>query len=1057
MNRSELDIIKKWYGKNSASLETNCKNAMEALLDEVQGLTEENIILENNLYAEKKEMRSYENMYRNLYNYIPIPYATIDCDGTILDINDAFSLFIGKQYGFIIEENIMDYMCDESRGKIKFFLDCQKKATSYQSKRDQKLEIDFMCKGKKRETILYYNHFVMNFTTVLRIAILDISEMNKARRMLKSEHDRYQIALQVFSDYIFEYNIIEDEMLCYGNPLNKKTPKTTEVKRSHFMHWLTTGNICKQKYIDDMQKFIDGEKNSVKIEVCSNLNGKENVYYFEVYGTRINEYNRDIKIIGRIHDITEMQEKENALLQASYCDELTGCYTASHGLYLMNDYMQTLSASEEICMIMFQLDNIGEINEQYSMIFGNNMIYSVAKLIRTKLLKSEIVIRISGNQFLVIVTHMTRNEAVSFSNCIIQESLQLYAGELTKLVLSACIVEDKPFKDWKNPNLIKIFQQMSRILKVQEKPSVSIVSVNELRSCFSDTPVNYNYAEFTGIGSIYCSTKKDFTTYAFDLLEQTKHTDSAVKLLLNGIGVKYSFDEIRIYETDSAYLTKYIKYRWKKFGSNIEIPKSIHYESRILYEKVFAFFRSFTMFESINGWEENCDIEVVDYLKKQYGKNHMLIDSLMLDGKTEGFIVFINEEYKEIPEDEKKALHGIVQMISLYLNKNHADSASRAKSDFLSKMSHEIRTPLNGVVGILQLIKHYVESEEITDREVLKEKICNSIDKAQISIEFLLSIINNVLDMAKIENGNIELNSKEFLISEVLENLQVITQRGILKKNIVLIVIPKYDTDRVAGDMLRFSQVLINLVENALKFSPENGNIILEIIQTGLENKTATYHISVKDNGCGIEYEAQEDIFKSFVQAKKGRSNVQGVGLGLSICYNIIDKMGGHLKVKSAPDEGAEFYFDVSFPVSDNSADETEDVVKGKKLDGKRILIAEDNELNMQIMEELLCIEGFLVEKAYDGREAVEQFLQHESGYYQTILMDIRMPNMDGLEAARQIRMTDRKDARKIPIVAVTSDAFDEDMEKGIACGMNGYLIKPVKMEELKKLLYELM
>lgn len=449
----------------------------------------------------------------------------------------------------------------------------------------------------------------------------------------------------------------------------------------------------------------------------------------------------------------------------------------------------------------------------------------------------------------------------------------------------------------------------------------------------------------------------------------------------------------------------------------------------------------------------------MDYIRREYPGRRLYAKQMLTDRKVAGFVVYASEEAGEWGGEEKKFCDSLTQLLAVHIDKARSDSANRAKTEFLSRMSHEIRTPINGIVGMTEILKQYLEQKnEGQEKTTIDNKIDDCLKKIDTSAAFLTSIVNDILEMAKIESGKLHMAEAPFTMEEIADNLEAVAAGQIQLKGLDFELRREYDKIYVLGDSMRIMQVLMKLVGNALKFTPEKGKITVCLKQTGESEKGVSYRISVKDTGCGICEEDKEIIFHSFMQANADKKrNYGGTGLGLTISQNIVAMLGGRLEMESAPGQGSEFYFSLLLPYAQREVRRDKTIVAtelaGRNYSGRRILLAEDNTLNAEIAETIFSMWGFEVDKAADGIIAADKFTKSEAGYYSAVIMDIRMPNMDGLAATRAIRVSGHKDARRIPIIAMTSDAFDEDMEKAISCGMNGYLAKPVRPDKIREIL----
>lgn len=384
-----------------------------------------------------------------------------------------------------------------------------------------------------------------------------------------------------------------------------------------------------------------------------------------------------------------------------------------------------------------------------------------------------------------------------------------------------------------------------------------------------------------------------------------------------------------------------------------------------------------------------------------------------------------------------------------------ASRANSAKTDFLANMSHDIRTPLNAIIGMTAIAEaHIGESARVKD----------CLDKITVSGRHLLRLINEVLDMSKIESGQFELQDESFSLREMMEELFTITRPQIETKHHQLLAsVDGIRNDRVMGDCQRLQQVLLNLTGNSIKYTPEGGRIRVCARELPIDReRIGCYEFVIEDNGIGMSKEYMTRMFDPFTRANDSRvEKIQGTGLGMSIARNIVEMMSGTMKVESELDRGTKFTVTVCLRLAELPDEEqarqgettAQEVVQEKGYTGRRALLVEDNELNAEIAGEILGMTGMTIEYAHDGREAVDMVNNSTDGYYDIVFMDVQMPVMNGYEATRELRSASRDYIKRLPIIAMTANAFAEDVQACRDAGMNEHISKPVDLERLARIL----
>ena len=380
-----------------------------------------------------------------------------------------------------------------------------------------------------------------------------------------------------------------------------------------------------------------------------------------------------------------------------------------------------------------------------------------------------------------------------------------------------------------------------------------------------------------------------------------------------------------------------------------------------------------------------------------------------------------------------------------------AEAANEAKTEFLQRMSHDIRTPINGICGMLDVADHYAD-------DMKKQTECRG--KIKEASHLLLELVNDVLDMSKLESGEVVLEEIPFNLSSISREVFVVIEQIAAEQNIRIVWEKKEITHRdLIGSPRYVKRVMMNILSNAMKYNRENGHVYISCIEIPSgQPETTTMEFVCRDTGIGMAEEFQKHIFEPFAQEHAGsRTKFSGTGLGMPISKKLIEKMGGTITFESAEGIGTTFVIRVPFKIDlDVDIREEQADVSEKSIKGLHILLAEDNELNMEIAEFVLQNEGAEVSKAWNGEETVELFRKSESGEFDAILMDIMMPVMNGYEATKMIRSLDREDAKVIPIIAMTANAFTEDRLRAKEAGMNEHIAKPFDAKLLVKIIHKL-
>ncbi len=554
----------------------------------------------------------------------------------------------------------------------------------------------------------------------------------------------------------------------------------------------------------------------------------------------------------------------------------------------------------------------------------------------------------------------------------------------------------------------------------------------------SDEPVR----PFGEIVSQGYSVQNGLASLALNLFDRSYALEASLDLMALRLERELGLQNLVITRFHEEYLTGSVEYAWHALEDKSEwdaiVPRS---EEECRRMNQLAAGHRLQRISSRFAVDMRCD-----WLAKENEPGLFL--PMTDNGQYSGDIFLIGLP-SELLEDAAQSaqLCEICTIIQNSINQKRHDQSAQAKSEFLARMSHEIRTPMNGIIGMTQIALEESQSEE---------RRLDCLKKVESSSHYLLGLLNDILDMSKIESGKMTLASAPFDMQELLDGLQaVLCGRFAEKKQDFSMQIQLSHTGYL-GDSLRLSQVLVNLLGNASKYSEDHTRVRL-IVQEKADAADAdgwsNLYFAVIDEGIGIAREDQQRIFRRFEQVDTMAARQQGTGLGLAISNRLVRLMGSRIELESELGRGSRFYFTLRLQqaaVEKQAEDKTD---RNVDFTGARVLVAEDNALNMEILCSFLETLGCVPEGAGDGQQAVEMFSRSPEGYYRLILMDVMMPVMNGLEAAHRIRLLPRADAQRVPIAAISANAFEEDIRRSLASGMNAHLSKPVDMAKLRELL----
>lgn len=742
------------------------------------------------------------------------------------------------------------------------------------------------------------------------------------------------------------------------------------------------------------------------------------------------------RVVGCIHNVHQHKLLEQAQKRKQIYDSITSFYRLGSGL----EVVETLCRDDpEGVLVLLEIQQFSKIDKRYGLIFGDIILEQFAGLLAKRFqedgLNGGIYIRAGADQMLVWLPVCTTGPIVRSV-----QGLEKDFGALTDEKHLSLSLKCGIAVTGSRNSLSEALEQTKTALTAARHGKQEIIFYEELSTEEKACAVDVAFAE---VASLERLKEMTLSSIALNLFDRDGDTSVVLDILALKLQEKYHLTDIVITHFNGEYMVNNLLYCWKTWEKKDGWDGMVHCS-----EKQYQHFVETQEMQQLLTSGESIRKEPL--IQPFASGRNDIVFHMTDNGQYSGSIVFqdIDQDVLE-KKEECKCLEEISAIIQNRLNLERHDLSAKAKSDFLARMSHEIRTPMNGIIGMTEIALKDGQTEE---------RRIDCLRKIEYSSEYLLGLINDILDMSKIESGKMRLIEEKCNLMEMIQGLRPLLEAKLNENNIQYIADIQLKNHWFMADSLRLNQVLVNLLGNALKYSRPDGHVWLTVRETEEEKGFSNLYFQVRDDGIGIAPEKQQLIFRQFEQADNSENaRKQGTGLGLAISRRIVRMMDSDIKLESEPGKGSSFSFNVKLqPVSGEKTTVTSQPEE-ISFPGKRILVVEDNELNMEIICTILENYGIKTEQAVNGKEAVRRMEESVPGYYDMIFMDIMMPEMDGLEATRTIRNLDREDCKKIPIYAMSANAFDEDVKRSLASGMNGHLSKPVNLQVLEKTLQKVL
>ena len=830
---------------------------------------------------------------------------------------------------------------------------------------------------------------------------------------LSAEEERYRLAFEGSHDVIFDYIYDTDKLTYYGSLMEENPDNTVERSISGAFDKLSKGELVHSDDIASVIELLNGNSDEpLNVRLCARTPGE--YVWIRIEGRVVKKGDRKIRTVGKITDITEEKENEKDFLETAKKDKATGFYTWDIGEALIDGLID--AGQENLFYLFFKILNLSDITEVNGSFFTDAIISRIAETAKAVLKPEDFLFRLNTDTFIAVICD-TDEDMLGMIHSSLEHSLDhIYTGESGDGL------------DY----IVRFLRDREELYKLVEgEGSQDIEPVRQTG--------NLDY---------------DAVSFTFNILEHSNNFSTSMRLLLEHMANQFNIVNIHIMEKDDTPGLEICLYDFSSIpgGSRLksgERRESDTSELQMTYDLLSD--REYIIINS--SFIANYSNDTRTRLEGEH-TSHLIIPILSA-GELYGTVDYehLNIDY-EWPERTVNTLVEVTRCMSTYLLRDRADSASKAKSDFLASVSHEIRTPLNAISGF---------SELMLSREELDSESRRFATGIKGAADNLLAIISGILDFSKIESGKVEILHERFRLSDMVSDLYRMTVMSVRDKGLDYNV--RFDgrvPDGLVGDEQRIKQVLLNLISNAVKFTGEGSVDLTMSFIWDDDRRGGVFHASVRDTGAGIGEDEMNVIFDSFQYADNARNkSTKGVGLGLTICRDLLHMMKGEITCESTYGEGS--VFDITVPVEvydETDAEFSEGFSEAKEEDVFRlpficprakVLIVDDNKVNLDVAKGLIGQYHPQITTAMSGDEALNiYFSEHD---FDIIFMDHMMPKMDGIECVNHLRRLNVEGAADVPVVALTANAVKGARKLFLSSGMDDYIAKPVKLTALAEVM----
>ena len=846
------------------------------------------------------------------------------------------------------------------------------------------------------------------------------NEISTEKQLLE-EKERYRIAVESSNDIFFTYRQEERTIEVVNSTGHDGTYPADSFWNTMILPAVSAADQ------DAMRLLLEGETSELTLQLNLALPARPEGLWVELSGKAVTDTQTGSRtVVGFVRDIHEAKLRELERENLQKLDPVTGFYCLTQGTAALRAARRQ---QPDGTLILLDVCAFSHIVQNYGLTFGDVLLSELAEMTSTQcrsLAGDETVLIRAGSDELLLWLPGVDSAACEpmlsalrgdFSALIRQNALALdfragmtsASGEDTETLIrrTQSALAEAERKD------SEIFCWQPGIPQAPEKPFNEVVSNSFIR-------------------------RMSLPSLILNLFDRSESLTAALDLTACRLAKQFPLKDLLVTGFQGDYLSGAVDYCWKY----AVIPAG----TDPVYHCTEAEYQQKNRASQLHLLQPIRKASDTDTIFRAAGRLPNGAEFPMSDnGRYSGSIFFLGIPVEALQDKtDRDLLWEIGTIIQNRINQEHHDQSAQAKSDFLARMSHEIRTPMNGIIGMTEIALRENQSEQVR---------IDCLKKVRSSSDYLLGLLNDILDMSKIESGKMTLIRDSFDMSALLEELHPVLNGEFAKKSQNFRMDVRLTHRWFRGDALRISQVLVNLLGNAAKYSGVGTEILLTVTESAGENGAAQVYFAVTDHGTGISEKDRQRIFGVFEQLDSTTSHRQGSGLGLAICNRLIHMMNSEIHLESELGKGSTFSFTLTLPTAAPPAQKAERQEPQTDLSGIRVLVAEDNPLNMEIIRTFLEEMGCQVDGASNGQQAVDIFRVSPGGTYRMIFMDVMMPVMDGLEAAHQIRRLNHPDSASVPIIAVSANAFDEDIKRSLTYGMNAHLSKPIEPEKLRQLI----